>query len=382
MAGIGLGLTMIKSRFLGRGALFICLLLVGRPLLRQRVISVFFPDFLFGDPFGNPPTPSQESFNTSTKNAPDCNAIISAADVDFTLAIHVSTSRMHLMKSHCARWGNKHPISIAVGTNYSKEEAISQLVEFGCNMSNVKVSFENFTEGVDRYPVNKLRNKALAGVTTTHAVLLDADFIISHSLPDILMNHRPNLTDPMHALVLPAFELNSSSSGGVPRSKGELLQYYGYPGRWRNSGKKKRIREFAFDYRNNPGGHNSTDYKKWLAMRTYDLEPIKCLQSPRYEPYLVFRYCRDLPPFQESFSGYGQNKITWMLHFRRMGYRLSQIGRGFVVHVPHRLSSDKIKWIRKRKQGESVKSDEISRYFQSWLEAYVPDQTAIPYCES
>lgn len=56
----------------------------------------------------------------------------------------------------------------------------------------------------------------------------------------------------------------------------------------------------------NRGGHGSTKYKEWFSQNKEDgnvLVEIDCFLSNRYEPYLVFRYCRELPPFQEPFTG-------------------------------------------------------------------------------
>ena len=60
----------------------------------------------------------------------------------------------------------------------------------------------------------------------------------------------------------------------------------------------------------NRGGHGSTKYITWRDQDTGTLVDLKCIKSNRFEPYLAFRYCADLPPFQERFTGYGKNKMT------------------------------------------------------------------------
>jgi hypothetical protein len=93
-----------------------------------------------------------------------------------------------------------------------------------------------------------------------------------------------------------------------------------------------------FDPSNKPG-HGSTLYKEWIHQPSAELLELDCFKSNRYEPYLVVRYCRELPPFQEQFTGYDKSKMTWMMQLTRMGYRLSQVGGIFLVHT---LSTSKL----------------------------------------
>ena len=81
----------------------------------------------------------------------------------------------------------------------------------------------------------------------------------------------------------------------------------------------------------NRGGHGSTKYKEWFHQNKPEgdtLLEIDCFLSNRYEPYLVFRLCQQLPPFQEQFAGYGKNKMTWVMQLRRLGYTFWQLGKG------------------------------------------------------
>jgi len=149
----------------------------------------------------------------------------------------------------------------------------------------------------------------------------------------------------------------------------------------------------------NPGGHGSTRYKEWFEQSAEALVPIECVRSNRYEPYLVFRYCRDLPPFQEAFSGYGKNKMTWIMHLRRAGWEFWQLGESFLVHYPHLDSKARMHWnggqhgeqLRKPNDKHekvnwlSFKRGQIDRTFvdfRKWLYENVPDHTKVPMCEN
>jgi hypothetical protein len=294
-----------------------------------------------------------------------------------------------MLEHHCLRW--KRAISIAVYTEGSTETALSlydQLVHMGCPDSISVNTVTGYSE--EEYPVNVLRNKALEAVKTSHVVYVDVDFWESVDLYENLLLHKDTLKDPKQAIVIPAFQLNrqcrewrdcrEKNVPVMPHSKDELLDLM--------------IEHMAnaFDP-TNLGGHGSTRYKDWLDQRADELLPIECVNSNRYEPYLVFRHCHDLPPFQEAFTGYGKNKMTWVMQLRRAGYRLSQLGGSFVVHYPHLDSKARMHWnggeggvqmkkptdtdLAKFKRGQI---DQTFSQFRSWLTENVPDETVLDKC--
>ena len=159
------------------------------------------------------------------------------------------------------------------------------------------------------------------------------------------MMHRGELhKDHKIALVIPAFQLSAQCesfdeacrdlhSSMLPDTKAELVSMY------REQSLEPVISQF--DSATNFHGHGSTRYADWCTQKEDELLPIDCLTSKdRYEPYLVLRYCQELPPFQEAFTGYGQNKITWVQQVLRSGWKLHQVGGSFLVHVPHPKSSE------------------------------------------
>lgn len=326
------------------------------------------------------------TFNATTASAPTCDPI-TAEEVGFTMAVHMSYNRIHLMRRHCDRWSNR-PMSVAVGTHFSLQETVQNLTDLGCDMTDLVVNVVNYLEHQDSYPVNTLRNMAMAGVKTTHLILLDVDFVPSIDLHEHLMKHRQALTDPKQTIVIPAFEVGLSDfidvadDFHIPKTKKALFKRFGFPGKWKENGRPKYIEQYFFNSQTNPAGHNSTNYTHWKQQPSEDLWPINCVASPRYEPYLALRYCRDLPPYQESFTGYGKNKITWILQFMRSGYKLSQLGEAYVMHVPHAASADKGKW-RNTVDGvgrESLLVEQIANAFYKWLYESIPDQTAVDEC--
>jgi hypothetical protein len=168
----------------------------------------------------------------------------------------------------------------------------------------------------------------------------------------------------------------------------------------------KHKQGFIFDP-TNKGGHGSTLYPEWVRQPIGELLPIQCLKSNRYEPFVVVRYCHDLPPFQAAFSGYGKNKMTWMMQLIRSGYTLSQVGGAYLCHYPHLDSNSRQHWneapdklqvgtdsnpqVRKPKKSDGDlqlhqykrgQVDQLFLEFRKWLEESVEDQRVVPMCKN
>jgi hypothetical protein len=314
--------------------------------------------------------------------------------VEFTLVTQCSEDRLWMMEYHCQRWPG--PVSVAVYTDSSDDEVESRLRELGCGSAGHDLSIQ--TIRADRpdsdYPVNELRNAAFRRVRTSHVVYVDIDFWVATNLYDVLQLHLDELRDdPRLALVLPAFALRrqcrmykecpSRNIPHMPKTKTDVLENL------------LNRTVTAFDP-SNYGGHGSTHYVEWMDQGDDELEDIGCVLSNRYEPYLVVRYCDALPPFQPAFTGYGKNKMTWIMQLRRLGYRLAQLN-SFVCHYPHLDSKARLAWegtvepgqrapprpsdpklYRELKRGQN---DQLFLEFKRWLQSDVPDQTAVGLCE-
>mmetsp|Transcript_3040 Transcript_3040/g.5440 ORF Transcript_3040/g.5440 Transcript_3040/m.5440 type:complete len:657 (-) Transcript_3040:160-2130(-) len=347
------------------------------------------------------------AFQFSTPDAPSCAAPLSPADVTFTLVTQLSEDRIWMIPHHCDRWGKSHPLSIVVFTDRSADDVTAQLVSDGCSPDQLAVqtvSKSRYDPTGTEYPVNILRNMAFSRVRTTHAVYADVDFWPSAELHDLLS--RPSVVerfagDAKLAVVVPAFqmtrrcpeyrdcrELNIPS---MPRHKKALLSLV------------KKREASSFDP-TNAGGHGSTKYITWRDQEAGVLKDLPCIKSNRYEPYLAVRYCRDLPPFQEGFTGYGKNKMTWAMQLRRTGYLFSQLGEAFLVHYPHLDSAARLEWNKKPEQlkkgvavGELLEHseqeidlkafkrarvDQLFMEFKKWMGEEVEDRARVPMCEN
>lgn len=339
--------------------------------------------------------------------APVCHDLTTTEEIDFTLVTQLSQDRLWMMKHHCQRF--PYAISIAVYSNASLSETWEELQTMGCDLNLVTVSVVDaqMVGSPWDYPVNILRNTALEKVQTTHLIYIDVDFWLSEGLYDILNADeilQALVDDPKLALVLPAFMLfrqcmdyvdcRSNNIPLMPTTKRGVLEMM--------VGKRGHI----FDPTNR-GGHGSTLYKDWIRQDPGTLLEIPCLQSHRYEPFVVVRWCQDLPPFPTAFNGYGKNKLAWMMQVMRRGYALSQVGGAFVVHYPHLDSAARTKWneapkelqiplkdktiqVRKPKKSDgnlnlhSYKRGQVDQLFvayRKWLEEQVPDDSRVGMCE-
>ncbi|OEU11690.1 hypothetical protein FRACYDRAFT_157236, partial [Fragilariopsis cylindrus CCMP1102] len=351
--------------------------------------------------------------------APSCNNTVSSSEeeIDITLVTQLSQDRLWMMKYHCERYG-PNSISIAVYTNKTLEDVKTELVDLGCPTTTATVSVvvlnaESHGTAWNDYPVNKLRNLALRAVRTTHILYIDIDFWTSANLYNTLV-HNPQIKqqlyqDPKLVLVIPAFQLQriSNCTDETKDCRTEHVPLMPHTFQELSEGiQNKKITIFD---PTNRGGHGSTDYAKWFQQPSGSLSPIDCLKSHRYEPFVVIRYCREItPPFQSIFSGYGKNKMTWMMQVIRSGFVFAQLGGVYVIHYPHQLSSSRMNWntspkqlqqsqqhqnynVRRPKQsdGDTInfqnykrgQTDLLYLEFKNWLEETIPSTNIrVPMC--
>jgi hypothetical protein len=295
------------------------------------------------------------------------------------------------MKHHCELWGTSATISVAIWTSQKENAIMQKLKQMGCDLTATTVQIvSSQQESQIEFPINKLRNMALRAVTTSHALLLDVDFWESVHLFDTL--NLPSIRkalslDSRIGVVIPAFETLDLKCGTdsnclskrrdmIPKDFEDLVISLG------------SNRALPYDAPNF-AHQGSTNYRKWMRQNHGDLFDIPCVSSNRYQPYVVVRVCNELPPFQETFIGYGRNHMAWILHLRRAGYSFKQLGGSFVSHVPHKDSPAKIEWNKENQNGKTSSTSLLrgrinDKYkdFIKLLDASVPDNTRLQKCES
>ncbi|KAL7534472.1 hypothetical protein ACHAWF_004846 [Thalassiosira exigua] len=344
-------------------------------------------------------TKSPDDFRPYAPGAPPCSDPLDAADVSYTIVSQLSHDRIWMVPHHCERWGADNPMSLAVFTDLTPEEVKDRLVAEGCSGERLAVqtvSPKAYDPTGTEYPVNVLRNLALSKVRTSHVVYADVDFWPAADLHDVLSlpNIRKGLAkDPKLAAVVPVFQMfrqcdeyrdcGERNVPRMPRDKEELMTLVA------------KRQASTFDP-TNAGGHGSTRYLTWRDQARGTYADLPCVKSNRYEPYLVVRRCDALPPFQEGFTGYGKNKMTWAMHLRRAGYLFTQVGGAFLVHYPHLDSKSRLEWNKhpKVEKGHSINEvgdvdllsfkrarvDSLFLDFKDWLHEEVEDESRVHMC--
>ncbi|XP_025901633.1 LARGE xylosyl- and glucuronyltransferase 2 [Nothoprocta perdicaria] len=241
---------------------------------------------------------------------------------DVTLVAQLSMDRLQMLEAICKHWAG--PISLAL---YMSDAEAQQFLRYA-QASEVLSARRNvayhivYKEG-QFYPINLLRNVALANTQTPYVFLTDIDFLPMYGLYDYLRNSIQQLELPNRkaALVVPAFETLHYRLT-FPKSKAELLSML-------DMGSL-----YTFRYHVWPKGHAPTDYAKWRTATV----PYRVEWQPDFEPYVVVR--RDCPKYDQRFVGFGWNKVSHIMELDAQEYELLVLPNAFMIHMPHAPSFD------------------------------------------
>ncbi|XP_052582514.1 xylosyl- and glucuronyltransferase LARGE2 isoform X5 [Peromyscus californicus insignis] len=143
---------------------------------------------------------------------------------DVTLVAQLSMDRLQMLEALCRHWSG--PMSLALYLTDAEAQQFLHFVETSPVLSARKdVAYHIVYRDGPLYPVNQLRNVALAQALTPYVFLSDIDFLPAYSLYDYLRASIEQLelgSRRKAALVVPAFEtLHYRFS--FPNSKAELL---------------------------------------------------------------------------------------------------------------------------------------------------------------
>ncbi|XP_059705405.1 xylosyl- and glucuronyltransferase LARGE2 isoform X1 [Haemorhous mexicanus] len=241
---------------------------------------------------------------------------------DVTLVAQLSMDRLQMLEAICKHWAG--PISLAL---YMSDAEAQQFLRYA-QASEVLSARRNvayhivYKEG-QFYPINLLRNVALANTQTPYVFLTDIDFLPMYGLYDYLRNSIQQLELPQRkaALIVPAFETLHYRLT-FPKSKAELLSML-------DMGSL-----YTFRYHVWPKGHAPTDYAKWRTATV----PYRVSWQPDFEPYVVVR--RDCPRYDQRFVGFGWNKVSHIMELDAQEYELLVLPNAFMIHMPHAPSFD------------------------------------------
>ena len=260
-----------------------------------------------------------------------------------TLVTQCSEDRLPQLVRTASSWGGRAVAAVLLQTGGRNSKArIRQQLASAENSSRLQVLLvrdrrppTGLAEGA-LYPINALRNLALAAARTELLLLVDVDQVPSEGLAAALAERGPMLAEALlssrTALVVPAFE----PVGSFP---GEDLTLP-HLGSWRREGAVTTFGAATY-----PPGHGRTDETGWLKMALGEeptpLDPRdwpRCTYAEGYEPYLILGRV-GAPPFDERYEGYGRNKIAWVRHLDALGFGLHACPFGYLMHQPHAPSA-------------------------------------------
>jgi flagellar biosynthesis GTPase FlhF len=311
-----------------------------------------------GDQF---PFRTLQTMESYASNHTSCSSSLESNDLQTTLVIQTSISRLWILNETCGRW--KDPIIAVIFVPF---ETPSPDIYIPCpHVQPILYLATKPESDTKAYPVNRLRNIGLDAVTTSHVLTVDIDFVPSRDLHQTIRTTLINqlgVQEDQRALVVPAFDRLPPEPCTTEAACASYLQASEdfLPHSFDDLQACVTAKECEpFQSRVSLGSHSSTQSEEWIQRNWFTgeehtlLRAVDCFQSARYEPYVVLRWCPsssdkivtpEAPYYDERFHGYGKNKIELIAHLRKRGYRFSILPEGFLVHNPHPESTIKEEW--------------------------------------
>lgn len=284
-----------------------------------------------------------------------------SSDNDVTLVAQFSFDRLPILESIFEHW--KGPMSMA---GYVTDSEALQLSPYFKNVKGFQkrknIAIHLVYKYGRLYPINHLRNIALANVGTPYVFLSDIDFVPMFDLYEYLKASVTALEPGRHkrALVVPAFEAPDYKFF-YPHSKETLLQML-------LGGTIKIFRHDLWKQ-----GHAPTDYKKWKGAS----KPYKVKWAPDFEPYVIVQ--KNVTKYDERFMGFGWNKVSHIMELGAQGYEFVVLPNAFMIHSPHTPSLDITKY-RTSKQYRDCLGDLKQRFTKELVQKY--GTSALKYAKS
>ncbi|KAM6158844.1 xylosyl- and glucuronyltransferase LARGE2 [Rhynchocyon petersi] len=242
---------------------------------------------------------------------------------DVTLVAQLSMDRLQMLEALCSHWLG--PMSLALYLTDAEAQQFLHFVKTSPVLSaRLNVAYHVVYREGPLYPINHLRNVALAQARTSHVFLSDIDFLPCYSLYHDLRASISQLEQGRQhkvALVVPAFE-SPHYRISFPASKAEVLALL------------DSSSLYTFRYHVWPQGHAPTDYARWREAKA----PYRVQWAADYEPYVVVP--RTCPQYDTRFVGFGWNKVAHIVELDAQEYEFLVLPEAFMIHMPHTPSLD------------------------------------------
>jgi hypothetical protein len=265
----------------------------------------------------------------------------SSGEYDVTLTTHLDYNRLSLLERILETWDG--PASVAIHlSDYQVEGVVSFLLNSKSLQHRLNVTYHLLFIVGPSYPPNHARELAHRFVSTPFMFILDVDFISSLCLYDILKKKlKANVFENMDkkAIVVPAFE-SDNTNFIVPHRKSEMIGLY----------ERGTVRQFHLNVFKK--GHDSTDYQKWIsATNTYSVT-----WKDLYEPYYLLK--TSVISFDHRFVARFCDKSSHSIELHMAGYEFIVFPDAFVVHLPHRKSTQNMYRLKKCN----------NEWYKNWIE--------------
>ena len=142
-------------------------------------------------------------------------AVAWCREEDVTLVSHLTPDKLWMVGELCLRW--RGPVSLALWVNATEDletrrsETTFLARRNGCRPFALTLAVDSG----ESYPVNRLRNMALAAVNTSHHLVSDMDFLPSNGLRTVARKRLMTFFDNKVAYVVPAFQKRGGNCKSV-----------------------------------------------------------------------------------------------------------------------------------------------------------------------
>jgi len=294
-------------------------------------------------------------------------------DIDVTLVTQCTALLVPYLMELATRWGGQTVAAVWARDEGERNStlALGHMPRKNLRVSLVEPASEH--EAGQVYPVNRMRNAALAMAKTSHVLVVDVDMFPSDNLRTILrkaLRYSFVGLDPRSAVVVPAFDRadrdsrRRGCSGTGKTYSGCLRRYKGDVHRTFDALQQCRKQGECMSVGHTPEGELENLWalsgppalrRCWPSEEPWDssapdsVAPAGVWGMDRklwsYAPYVVVPR-EAAPPFDQRFKGWGGDRVAWTASLLYRRFQLLVLRRGFLMHCAHPESDSRKRYDR------------------------------------
>ncbi|XP_065051224.1 beta-1,4-glucuronyltransferase 1-like [Rhopilema esculentum] len=204
------------------------------------------------------------------------------------------------------------------------------------------------------YPVNLLRNVAIANSVTSHILVIDIDMVPSANLRQHFQRTYPMIQRENGVYVLPTFELREGIAD--PETKDQLIRL------WDLGEARPFYEQVCWKCQKH------TDYNRWKKSSSAALSVSYRIEwKDPWEPFFIAD--RNTAVYDERFKQYGFNRISQVCEMHISGYDFYVLDNAFLIH--HGFKEKTL--FHKSKDDENAMNRDHFRVFKHELKVKYPE---------